>query len=508
MPVRINGDTLSLEDFLRVARGRAAAELSRDGVEKMRRSRRVLEELAGGSKPCLGVNTGWGSQAGRRIAAGGLRQLQANLVRSHATGVGARLDDDTTRGVMLLRANALAKGFSGVRPEVAQLLLDMLNHGIHPVLPEKGSAGAPGDRAPLAHLALALTGEGEVRLGGRIMPAARALRKAGLQPLRLLEKEGRGLLDGTQAMTAIGIFNLLDAEKLAKVADIAGALTFEAQLGSPEPFLDEIQEVRPHPGQVACARNLRQLIKNSPLWISHQGKRKARDPQSVRCIPQVHGAVRDALAQVRRTLEIEANAATEDPLVFPASRLVLSGGNAHGEPVALAMDFLAIALAGLGNIAERRIHRLVNPDPGVGLPPALIADDGLSFGFTAAHVTAAALAAENRTLAHPASVNNIPAAAGPEDFVSMGTIGARMARSVLANTKHILAIEIMAALQALDFFPLKSSPVLESVKAAVRRKVPFLKGDARMDRHMAAVAEMIDRGQVLRAAEKHGFRLL
>ena len=298
-------------------------------------------------------------------------------------------------------------------------------------------------------------------------------KKAGLRPLELLEKEGLALINGTQVMTAIGIFNLHEAENLAKTADIAGAMTFEAQLGSPSPFYDEIQDVRRHPGQMESARNILHLIKDSPLWLSHQGKKKVQDAYSVRCIPQVHGAVRDTLKHVRRVLEIETNSATENPLIFPDKKIILSGGNFHGEPVAFAMDFLAIAMTELGNISERRIDRLINPASNMGLPNFLVADNGLNSGFMIVHVTASALASENKSLAHPASVDNIPTSANQEDHVSMGTIGARKAREIIGNLAHILAIELMAAAQALDFYELKSSPPLESVKALIRQPGAF-----------------------------------
>jgi len=508
MPVKIDGQTLTLLDFHSVAREKARLEISRSALEKVRRSHQVLEKFIRSEKPYYGINTGFGALASRKIAKKDQRKLQVNLVRSHAAGVGAFLDDETVRGIMLLRANVLAKGYSGVRPELVQLLVDMLNHDIVPLIPEKGSVGASGDLAPLSHLALALIGEGKVRFRNRLLGSDRALRQAGLEPIELREKEGLALINGTQVMTAIGVLNLLDAEKIGKIADVAGALTFEAQLGNPSPFYEDIQRVRAHPGQMEVSHNLLHLIKDSPLWISHQGKQKIQDAYSVRCIPQVHGAVRDTLRFVRRTLEIEVNSATENPLVFPEKKIILSGGNFHGEPVAFAMDFLGIALAELGNISERRIDRLINPASNMGLPAFLMADNGLNSGFMVAHVTATALASENKALAHPASVDTIPTSGNQEDHVSMGTFAARKAREILYNLKHILAIEIMAALQALDFYELKSSQLLESVKTLVREHVPFLEEDARMDEPIRAIVELIESDRILEAVSRQGYDLI
>ncbi len=508
MAIQIDGEALTLEEFDRVARLRKRVELSEPAAEKIRHCRRVLEEFLHSDKPHYGINTGFGALAQRRIEKKDLKRLQRNLIHSHTAGVGPCLPADIARGVILLRANVLAKGYSGVRLEVVQLLLDLLNKDIVPLIPSKGSVGASGDLAPLSHLAMVLIGEGEVLCQGLEMNAAAALKKAGLRPLELLEKEGLALINGTQVMTAIGIFNLLEAENLVKAADIAGAMTFEAQLGSPTPFYEEIQEVRRHPGQMESARNVMRLIKDSPLWISHQGKKKVQDAYSIRCIPQVHGAVRDTLQHVRRVLEIETNSATENPLIFPDKKIILSGGNFHGEPVAFAMDFLAIAMTELGNISERRIDRLINPASNMGLPNFLVADNGLNSGFMIAHVTATALASENKSLAHPAAVDNIPTSANQEDHVSMGTIGARKAREIIVNLRHILAIELMAAAQALDFYELKSSPPLESVKALIRKQVPFLNEDTRMDIPIRQVTDLIASGQLVAAAEKPGVQLL
>lgn len=494
--VAIDGDSLTLELFRAVARDGATVELTAAAREKIKKTRALLDEFIQTDKAYYGINTGFGALASRKIDKKDLKTLQRNLINSHTAGVGEILPDDAIRGTMLLRANVLAKGFSGVRLEVVELLLTMLNRGILPRIPAKGSVGASGDLAPLSHLALTLFGEGEVKFENKVMPTREAFEKTGLQAVDLVEKEGLALINGTQALTAIGALTLLDAEKLVKVADIAGALIYEAQLGNPSPFFEEIQHVRPYPGQIETARRMRKILENSPLWNSHQGSRKVQDAYSIRCIPQVHGAVRDTLAFIRQTLEIEINAATENPLVFPEKRAIYSGGNFHGAPVAFAMDFLSIAMTELGNISERRIDRVINPGSNMNLPPFLVKDNGLNSGFMIAHVTATALTSENRTLAHPASVDNIPTSANQEDHVSMGNFAARKAREIVENVKYILAVELMAGLQAIDFYPEKSSPILEQVKALVRTKTPFLSNDARMDVYFHEIAAMIDNNSI------------
>jgi len=507
MPVMIDGDRLRLEEFLRVARDRETVRLKKSAARKAERCRKTLDEFLETGIPYYGINTGFGALAAKHIEKENLKKLQRNLIRSHSSGVGECLSEEIVRGVMLLRANVLAKGFSGVRRELVQFLIEMLNRGLVPQIPEKGSVGASGDLAPLAHLALSMIGEGEMKYRGRVMPAAEAMKQAGLQPVELQEKEGLALINGTQVMTAIAIFNLLEAEKLARIADIAGALTLEALLGSLSPFADDIQRVRPHPGQAESARNVLNLIRGSPLWKSHKGKGKVQDPYSIRCIPQVHGAIRDTLRFIRRTLEIEANSATENPLIFPEKKTILSGGNFHGEPIALAMDFLGIAITELGNISERRIDRLVNPPAQSGLPQFLIVDNGLNSGFMIVHVTAAALTSENRTLSHPATVDNIPTSANQEDHVSMGTIAARKTREIIRNCRHILAIELMASMQALDFHGHPSSKIIETIKQTVRREIPFLTEDARMDVHLNRMVRMIENDALLAPFGRARFRL-
>ncbi len=497
MTIKINGNNLTLEEFYRVAKEKVKVDLSTQAVVNIKNARSVLEEFIKSRKAYYGINTGFGALASKKIDIKDLKKLQKNLIKSHTAGVGEEFPDEIVRGIILLRANVLAKGNSGVRLELVHLLLDLLNHNILPIIPSKGSVGASGDLVPLSHLANALIGDGDVKYRGKIVKAALALKRAGLSPITLREKEGLALINGTQVMTAIGIFNLLEAEKLIKIADIAGAIAFEAQLGNPSPFYDEIQMVRPYPGQAKTSKNILKLIKNSPLWISHQGMKKIQDAYSIRCIPQVHGAVRDTLDHVRKILEIEVNSATENPLIFPAKKLILSGGNFHGEPVAFVMDFLSIVITELGNMSERRIDRLLNPATNMGLPPFLIQNDGLNSGFMIAHITATSLTSENRTLAHPSSVDNIPTSANQEDHVSMGTIGARTALEIIRNVKYILAIELMVGLQALDFYDMKTSKILEQIKHIVRQKVPFLKQDARLDIYFKEIVKLIDSNSLL-----------
>ncbi len=507
MAIIIDGNSLSLADFVKVARGREPVELSSAALERVILSRRVLMELIATGKPVYGVNTGFGALATRSIPAGDLLKLQKNLVRSHCAGFGPPLSREVTRGLMLLRANVLAKGYSGVRPEVIRLIIEMLNRDLVPVIPGKGSVGASGDLAPLSHLALALIGEGEIEINGKRIKSSRVLKKNGLEPLCLAEKEGLALINGTQMMTSQAIFNLSAAQNLVMTADIAGAITLEAQLGSPSPFFSEIHQVRRHPGQAVTAANILQIIKDSPLWVSHQGKTRVQDAYSLRCMPQVHGAVRDTLGFVEKTLETEANSATENPLVFPEKGIILSGGNFHGEPVALAMDYLAIAVAELGSISERRLDRLVNPACNGGLPAFLATRSGLNSGFMIAQVTASALASENKVLAHPASVDSIPTSANQEDHVSMGAHAARKAAEIIENVSGILAIEILAGLQALDFYSLPSSPVIENIKSQIRDFVPFIKKDTRLDSHIEAITDFIRRGKLAAAARTYNCQI-
>jgi len=497
----IDGATLDLAALETVARDGRPVALSEGARGAVRASRRVVDAAVERKDVVYGVTTGFGNFADVHIETSRLRELQVNLVRSHAAGVGAPLGAAETRALMLLRANVLAKGFSGVRLETLEALVALLNHGVHPVVPSQGSVGASGDLAPLAHLALALIGEGECVVEGRRTSSADALRSKGLAPVVLEPKEGLALVNGTQLITALLGLALARALRLARAADAIGALTLDALEGTDVAFDPRIHAARPHPGQAACARNLRRLLAGSAVRESHRECGRVQDAYSLRCMPQVHGAVRDALEHVARVTLVEMNAATDNPMVFAESGEILSGGNFHGQPVAIAADFLAIAAAELGSISERRTERLVNPALS-GLPAFLAREGGLHSGLMMAHVTAAALASESKALSHPASVDSIPTSAGKEDHVSMGPTAAWKAARVVENASRVLAIELLAACEALDFRrPLRSSAPLEAVHALVRTRVPAHGHDRPLSPEIEALAELVASGAVASAAE-------
>jgi len=490
----IDGASLTLDDLEAVALARRPVAVSPAAREAVTRARRVVDDAVAQHSVVYGVTTGFGNFADVVIPVERLRELQLNLVRSHAAGVGDPLGEADTRALMLLRANVLAKGYSGIRPETLDLLVAMLNAGVHPVIPSQGSVGASGDLAPLAHLALALVGEGQCAYGGRTQSSADALRATSLGPVVLEAKEGLALINGTQMMTAVTGLALAEAWRLVRTADVTGALALDALKGTDVAFDPRIHAARPHPGQAASARNLRKLLAGSPIRESHRDCGKVQDAYTLRCMPQVHGAVRDALEFATRTVTIEINAATDNPMVFADSGELLSGGNFHGEPVALAADVLAIAMAELGSISERRTDRLVNPALS-GLPAFLTPEGGLQSGLMIAHVTAAALASENKVLAHPASVDSIPTSAGKEDHVSMGVTAALKAARTVANTRRILAVEAIAACQALEFLkPLETSPALRAAYAAVRARVPPYDRDRILSPEIETVATIVSKG--------------
>ena len=478
--IEIDGSSLTLEQVEAVADGEQI-KLSVESRRAVDRAREIIENIVGRGDVVYGVNTGFGKLADVMIPPDQLRELQINLVRSHSCGVGEALPERVVRAMILLRANVLAKGFSGCRPLVIETLIRMLNAGVHPVIPSRGSVGASGDLAPLAHLALVAIGEGEANYKGQKINGKDALSLAGIEPLMLEAKEGVALLNGTQAMTAVGTLALLDAERLVDAADIAGAMSLEALKGTPVAFDERIQSVRPHPGQISSARRLRALIEGSEIRESHRDHTtdpRVQDAYALRCMPQVHGAVRDSLDQARRILEIEVNSATDNPLVFPETGEVLSGGNFHGEPIALTLDYAAIALADLGTISERRVERLVNPDLS-GLPAFLTPHPGTNSGMMIAQVAAVSLIAENNVLAHPASVTNLPTSANKEDHVSMGMTSALKFAQIVKNVETILAIELMCAAQGLEFVkPLRPGPHLSRAYESVRAVVPALERDA------------------------------
>jgi histidine ammonia-lyase len=421
---------------------------------------------------------------------------------SHAAGVGRPLDAETVRAVMTLRVKDFARGHSGIRLETAQQLLELLNRGVVPVIPEKGSVGASGDLAPLAHLALVLLGKGAAFYNGRKMSGAEALKASGLAPIRLESAEGLALVNGTQVMTAIGALSVHDARRLSRLTDIAASMTLEVLMGSRTEFNPKIHQVRPHPGQIAAAANMERITRASEIISSHSDCSRVQDAYTLRCSPQVHGATKDAIAYCRRVVETELNASTGNPLIFAESEEFLLGGNFHGQPVALAMDFLGIAVAELANISERRIERLVNPMLS-GLPAFLVGDGGLNSGFMIAQYTAAALVSENKVLAHPASVDSIPTSANKEDHVSMGTIAARKGREIVANTENVIGIELLCAAQALDLFTnLKPGEGTLAAYQAIRRVIPHLDTDRFLAADIDAMRELMRSGAIIEAVEE------
>jgi histidine ammonia-lyase len=510
VPAFVLGDQpLTLEAIAEVARGGITARIGERARARMARARRAVERVAEGGKDApsvYGINTGFGALAEVRISPEEILDLQRNLVRSHACGVGPALPADCVRALMLLRAAVLAGGHAGARVEVAELLLAMLERRVHPVIPSRGSVGASGDLAPLAHLALVLIGEGEAEVEGVRLPGAQALAQAGLAPLTLQAKEGISVLNGTQLMTAVGGLVVLDAEETCRLADLAGAMSLEAYKGTPRAFDPRIHAARPHPGQRASAAHLARLLADSEIVESHRDCGKVQDPYSFRCMPQVHGATRDTLAYARAVLEREAESATDNPLVFVDDRdgdEIVSGGNFHGQPVALALDFVAIAVAELANISERRVEQLVNPHLSSGLPAFLAPQSGLNSGFMMAQVTAAALVSENKVLCHPASVDSIPSSAGREDHVSMGAHAAMKLAAVHDHVRTVLAIELLCAAQGLDLRrPVRPGPGLRAAHDALRARVPAMERDRPIAPDIQEVRRMIEEGVLLRAAEE------
>jgi histidine ammonia-lyase len=501
VPVRV-GETLTVEDVLAVANG-ATAELAADARARMAASRRVIEQKVASDEVVYGVTTGIGDLATVRIPPDRVRALQHDLLKSHAVGLGPPLAAPETRAMLLLRAHVLAKGHSGVRPEVVDLLLELLAHGIHPVVPEQGSLGASGDLAPLAHLALPLIGLGEVIADGRRVSASEALASAGLRPLELEAKEGLALVNGTQGMLAVGMLALARGAALAAAADVAAAMSVEALLGTDGPFDARLHALRPHPGQAASAANLRRLVEGSEIIASHrESAHLVQDAYSLRCAPQVHGAFRDGLARARTVLEIEADSVVDNPIVLVESAEVLSGGNFHGQPVANALDALAAAVVPLASISERRLYRLLDPSHSNGLPAFLVEESGVNSGFMLVQYTAASLVSESKSLAHPAAVDSITSSAGQEDHVSMGMTAARHARGCVSNAEAVVALEVLGAAQALDFrAPLAPGAGSRAALAAVRERVAFLDRDREIRTDLEAAVELVRSGALVAAAQ-------
>jgi histidine ammonia-lyase len=500
----LTGDDLTLGDVWAVAvDGRPAAPLSEDARTRMQAARTVVEHAAHGShEHTYGVNTGFGRFVSKQIPEELTEELQLRLLRSHACGVGEPYPDAVVRAAMLLRANALAKGNSGARIETVELLLECLNRGVLPRVPARGSVGASGDLAPLAHLALPLVGEGQAVVAGELVDGAEALGRVGLEPVRLLAKEGLSLINGTQFMAAQAALALVRAQRLARSADCACALSLEALQGSRTSFLPQVHALRPLRGQGASARNVLRLLEGSAIMESHRWCDKVQDAYSLRCAPQVHGASRDLLDYVEYTVTTELNAATDNPLVLVEDELLVSAGNFHGQPPAFALDALAMAVAELANISERRVERLVNPNLSEGLPAFLTSDGGLNSGFMIPQYVAAALVSENKSLCHPASVDSIPTSAGQEDHVSMGNASGLKAWQVIANSERALAIELLAASQAVEFLaPLEPGTGARATHAHVRTLSTRLRDDRPLGPDIEAVADAIRDGSLLAAVE-------
>ncbi|MGE3973774.1 MAG: histidine ammonia-lyase [Bdellovibrionales bacterium] len=498
MKLILDGEQLNMKDVWAVAQNRkSSVQLAPESKKKMEHSRTYIEKQMDEGLTVYGVNTGFGYLSQTKIDKKDIVQLQKNLIRSHSVGIGDPFTEEETRSIMLLRANALARGHSGIRTLVVEKILEFLNEDVIPVIPQKGSVGASGDLAPLSHLALALIGEGQVWIDGKPGETAPYLQKKNIQPLELQAKEGLSLINGCQVMTGVGLLNAYRAQRICALADLAGAMTLEALHGSRTPFDPQITASRPHPGEAKTARNLLKFLSpESEIARGHADCDKVQDAYSLRCMPAVHGAVKDTLKFVLEKLEIEANSSTDNPLVFSESEKIVSCGNFHGMPIAFSLDYLAISLTALSSISERRIEKLINPALS-GLPAFLTKNGGLNSGYMIVHVAAASLVSENKVLSHPASVDSIPTSADKEDHVSMGTIAARKLTQILKNTKTVVAMELMAACQGLDFSrPQKSTKMIEAVYALIRKKVPYAENDRNFSLDIKEVLELIENDEL------------
>jgi histidine ammonia-lyase len=506
--IMLGVEEMTLEHLVAIAREGARIRLSEESEEIICASRTLVEQWVQQGRVVYGITTGFGALSDITISRENSRSLQENVLMSHAAGVGEILDEETVRAVMALRIKDLARGHSGIRLSTVHQLMELLNRGILPVIPEKGSVGASGDLAPLAHLSLVLIGLGEAQYQGERLAGAEALRRCNLEPLRLEAGEGLALVNGTQVTTAIGGLAVSDAVRLSQMADIAASMSLEVLMGSRTEFDPRIHRVRPHPGQAAAADNMARITRNSEIISSHKDCSRIQDAYTLRCSPQVHGASKDAIAYAKKVVETEMNSSTNNPLIFPESGEFLLGGNFHGQPLALALDFLALAVAELANISERRIERLVNPNLS-GLPAFLVSSGGLNSGFMIAQYTAAALVSENKVLSHPACVDSIPTSANKEDHVSMGPIAARKCREIVRNAEHVIAIELLCAAQAMDLFTnMRPGEGTCAAYQSIRGVVSHLERDRVLAPDIARVVELLRSGEIILNVERVVGRLV
>lgn len=502
----LNGQSLTIEQVHHIAfskSGKVELEICGTALERMKKSRAYVHSIVEKNEPVYGINTGFGALSSMHIETDQLAQLQLNLIRSHCTGTGRPFTRDITRAIMVLRANCLISGFSGIQPEIVQLLLDFINNEINPIVPEKGSVGASGDLAPLSHIALALIGEGEVIFNGKHVNSSFAIDQIGKKPAVLGPKDGLALINGTAVMAAIGACSVIEAENIMKIADISAVMTLDGVKGTSRAYYQGITRLKPHPGQIESCQNLNKLLEGSEIKNSHDDCGKVQDPYSLRCVPQVHGACRQTLKHAREVISIELNSVTDNPLIFLEEDEVVSGGNFHGEALALVMDYLAMGVAEICNICERRIEKMMNPSFS-DLPAFLTKNSGLNSGLMIAHVTAAALTSENKYLCHPASVDSVPTSTDKEDHVSMGVTSGRKLLEVIDNAKTVLGIELLCNTQAMDFQrPLKSSKAIEAVHKLIRKHVPTIEEDRVFYKDMDNIKRLISSNEIVTAATNH-----
>ena len=501
--VEIDSKSLTINNVVNVAKHNHKVLLSKQAIENIKKGKNIVDKVLLENKIVYGVNTGFGAFCNKIISKENIKQLQTNLLLSHSTGVNEAFSEDVTRAIILLRANTLASGNCGVRVELVQTLLDMLNASVHPHIPQKGSVGASGDLAPLAHLALVLIGEGQAYYKKKLLSGKEAMQIAKIKTLELEAKEGLALINGTQVMTGVAALVVHEAEIIMKTADIIAACTIDVLKGSDAPFDKRLHELRPHLGQLNSAENICLVMKNSQIRESHRNCDHVQDAYSMRCAPQVHGASRDTVDYVKKVVEIEINSVTDNPIIIQETEEFISGGNFHGQPIALVMDYLGIALSEIANISERRIERMVNSKLSEHLPAFLVKEEGINSGFMITQYTAASLVSENKILAHPASVDSIPTSANQEDHVSMGTIAARKAQSILSNVEFVLAIELLCAAQAIDFLSeLKPGNGVGAAHKYVREKVTHLEQDRPLHTDINLLKEMVSNGGILRKVEE------